>query len=527
MRKKIAAAICLILLSMSFLGCSNAELGYLKLANEVNNLKSFEISGEAEVYYNADEIKKVIYDTMQSNIYTKQEFDEEYKDFQGKQKIKLTYKGNIDLSDDNVMYFMDLSATLNNEKIQLGKVYISLKDGVYVERDLLINLYKSSKAFLPNLKDSYFYSGEYERDLRDALGSSEYIEIVSADSLKEVMYGVYGENANILLGYEKSSEIYESASNFLTKAFKGYSTGCVSQINSGYAVEVNGEKLTKVILECFDYVANNIDLIIDSFSEYTKELYTLMEPSLESQVDLEEFNLDKNERAELAGTVLSLKGSFEYYLKDGSLDFLKMITFKESIKKINNDYVSELSLSMDKSNNSLAYLKVKNKVTPKQVEVEFPLGGTPVETVIEDVKQVENKYNPVNAIEVTWMKDNGSYADEEDWDYGYDYCNLYYERKYTTPLSQSENYDWCEYKNINKSMYVPFRQICDILGEEIGWDNKAKKAYVIKDGKNITVDTILEYKTSFVKIKDFEKLGYTVSYDGSQSGYHVVRITKK
>ena len=39
-----------------------------------------------------------------------------------------------------------------------------------------------------------------------------------------------------------------------------------------------------------------------------------------------------------------------------------------------------------------------------------------------------------------------------------------------------------------------------------------RKAYIAKDGKNIAMDGILEGGKSFVGIREFEKLGYTVSY---------------
>ena len=61
--------------------------------------------------------------------------------------------------------------------------------------------------------------------------------------------------------------------------------------------------------------------------------------------------------------------------------------------------------------------------------------------------------------------------------------------------------------------YLPVRTIGEALNETVGWDSHAKQAYVVKDGKNINMAGAIYNSRAFIKIRDFEKLGYTVTWN--------------
>ncbi len=66
---------------------------------------------------------------------------------------------------------------------------------------------------------------------------------------------------------------------------------------------------------------------------------------------------------------------------------------------------------------------------------------------------------------------------------------------------------------IDGSIYLPLRQIMESSGYEVSWDEEARKAYVnVGDEKIDMTGTIIDNRT-YVKIRDFEKLGATVEYD--------------
>ena len=64
----------------------------------------------------------------------------------------------------------------------------------------------------------------------------------------------------------------------------------------------------------------------------------------------------------------------------------------------------------------------------------------------------------------------------------------------------------------NGRAYLPLRMIAEILGEEVVWENSTKTPYVMQDGQRIDMKGKLKDGRAFVGIRDFEKLGYTVTY---------------
>lgn len=90
---------------------------------------------------------------------------------------------------------------------------------------------------------------------------------------------------------------------------------------------------------------------------------------------------------------------------------------------------------------------------------------------------------------------------------------------------------------IDGSIYLPLRQIMECAGYRVSWDGEERKAYVtVGDEKIDMTGTIINNKT-YVKIRDFEKLGATVDYsetffhsnaynDFSKSCYAVISFVK-
>ncbi len=66
---------------------------------------------------------------------------------------------------------------------------------------------------------------------------------------------------------------------------------------------------------------------------------------------------------------------------------------------------------------------------------------------------------------------------------------------------------------IDGSVYLPLRQLMENAGYEVSWDAELRKAYVTVDDEKIEMTgTIIDNKT-YVKVRDFEKLGATVDYE--------------
>lgn len=525
MKKKIAAILCIMFCFMTLFGCSSAELGYLDLYNEMANIKSYQLSGTTEFYYDAEAIKDFILKNSKDEE-SKAFVEEELKEFIGKKTIALSFDGSCKTEDDKVEYYLDFAAAVDGKKTELGDVYISSVNGIYVERDMVINLYKLSKDLLTEYKDSYFYSEDYEKELRAILGTSEYIEIVSAEDLKSEVESF--DESLYLSNISQDKEINDKAIELIKTVFKGYSSGAVTSVSGGYNISISGDKLITMASDCLGYMYNNIDDVISGYSMVTDLLDSLTGNEYEEDYSDSDYQLSNEECAEIAGEIAGIKAQLDYMYKKGELDIIKPFSYNQTVKKSGNNYICESVLSMAQGSKNLGYIKSKMNIEPKTINIQTPKAGTPMVEIMNKVSTLEDKYNPIKKVEISWEKSNGLEEDEDyDWDGDYEWCDIYCFRDYDPPLSNQETYDYCEYKNVNKEMYIPLRQICEYFGEEVGWDNKAKTAYILKGNKKVYVKGILDTKTVFVRVRDFEKLGYSVKYDGSDPDFHSILIQKK
>ncbi len=105
--------------------------------------------------------------------------------------------------------------------------------------------------------------------------------------------------------------------------------------------------------------------------------------------------------------------------------------------------------------------------------------------------------NPPIAMKITWHGESGQ------------------AQVFVRPVGEKEsNFDdgLYDFHNIGGSMYLPMRKICERLGEIVDWDPVLGRAYVVRGENRIDMTGKLINGTTFIKIRDFEKLGYLVDY---------------
>lgn len=78
----------------------------------------------------------------------------------------------------------------------------------------------------------------------------------------------------------------------------------------------------------------------------------------------------------------------------------------------------------------------------------------------------------------------------------------------------------------NGSFYVPLRGTAEFFGETVMWDESTGTAGIKRDGKIIAMDGVLYDNTYFVKIREMEKLGYTVDYVDHGSDQFEITVSK-
>lgn len=73
--------------------------------------------------------------------------------------------------------------------------------------------------------------------------------------------------------------------------------------------------------------------------------------------------------------------------------------------------------------------------------------------------------------------------------------------------------------------YFPMQLIAEKFDEDMDWDGMLQRSYVQREGKRIYMSTIKVGDTPYVKIRDFEILGYKIEYQGFER-YALVDMTK-
>jgi len=157
--------------------------------------------------------------------------------------------------------------------------------------------------------------------------------------------------------------------------------------------------------------------------------------------------------------------------------------------------------------------------------VDDNIARTPLDTLnpilIDDITDMFNKaereVNYVTRADLSWWNWRSGRGEETDhmvW------TNVRFE------FVEGRGWDNMNCFNEYGALYVPLRRMADWLGEEVVWDSEERKAYVVRGGDRIEMDGKVIHGATYVMVREFEKLGYTVEYNLEEWGSHIVTISR-
>lgn len=525
MKKKLVIILSLILVLSLLSGCSRAELGYLDMSSEMSSAEEFRVTGSITGEIDFDALAALMDKTMakiaENDSYTDY-YEGQTKDsfseagLTGTKKIKIDYEM-LANQKSAMSYWADFDVTFNGKRFEMGDLYFDAANGLFISKKLLIGVYDLYKDFSPKQWDSYFYSVEYRDELLKAMGNSDYVSME------------YTEDANPALAMEidtfqaMNKEVNEEAVTFITKAFSGFTTGAVSSVSGGYKISLNGKQGKKLIADVLLYAMDNTDKIMNAYKDFSIAILenTVDLTAEEKEETIAEINdlLGQNSQIMISSFLAMARQGFLEMDKAGYLDSLNGFQYSETLKKSGSMYISQQEMSLMDLNKSVCSINSQAEATIQQVDIILPEGGTSLETLQEAVTALENKYNPVIIAELTWWNSDSGNEDAE--------ISIDYKRGKESPFASSVESSYESYFIKDKRLYVPMRSISESLGEQVAWDQKAKKAYVSRGNKQIEMTGIIKDGTTYIKLIDFEKLGYKVSYEYDKEwGMHTANISK-
>jgi hypothetical protein len=525
MKKKLVMILSLILVLTLLSGCSRAELGYLDLSSKVGSEEEFRATGSVTGEIDFDALSALMDETM-----AKVAANEPYTDYYegqskdsfseagltGTKEIKIDYEMLAD-REYSMSFWADFDVILNGKHYEMGDMYFDAAKGMLVSKKLLIGIYDLYKDFAPNKWDSYFYSTEYRDELLKAMGDSDYISMEYIDNADpELVTRIDALQAT-------NKEMNDAAVKFVTNAFSGFTTGAVSSVSGGYKVSLNGKQGKKLIADFLLYAMDNTGKIINAYKDFSIAiLENTADLTTEEKEDaIAQFDelLGQNSQIMISSYLAMARQGFLEMDKAGYFDSLNGFQYQETLKKSGNKYISQQNMSLTDHNKSVCSLLSQTELTVQNVDISQPSGGTSLEALQEATTALENKYNPVISAELTWWTS----------DYGSEYDQIWidYERGKESPFVSSVESSSESYIVKDKRLYVPMRSISESLGEQVSWDLKAKKAYVSHGGKQIEMTGIIKDGKTYIKVIDFEKLGYKVTYEYDKDlGMNTASISK-
>ncbi|MDO4532041.1 MAG: copper amine oxidase N-terminal domain-containing protein [Bacillota bacterium] len=514
MKKKLAAFLCGVMCVTAFTGCSTDELAYLKMSSDmIDAMEVCAIEGtmQADVDFDA------LYDfgIAASEAINGEGYAvvPEEQVISGKKALTVDYEMNMNL--DALEYDMAFDVQFEGREYDLGKMYYSLNQGVFVTGDTLWGIYELAGDVAKDYKESYILSEAFGKDLKALLAESPYIELASVSDLT-------GVEAGAVIPEDGMKGLYDSTFTFYEELLKGFETGMLHKVDGGYQIKADGKSVAELLVKLLQFFAENPDQMLDAAETYFMQVLDVMPVGTAADTEMAKeemkalFAEAKASKEELAELCKELAALLEEGVKDeGAAMLLESIQYEATVKKMGESYASTAIYGLQHGKQAVCTLKTDAVMKPAAVTIAFPEKGVSVEELTEKLAELENKYNPITGVSVKW----GWFGDNTS-------AEISIKRSVAEGAYFYGGYNWSDLIIEDGRAYLPLRMIAEMLGEEVGWENSTKTPYVMKDGQRFDMKGKLQEGRAYVGIRDFEKMGYTVTYTKAEDGLKVAEILK-
>ena len=473
--KKWLALLMILVLAMGTLtGCSPTEQEYYNLITEASTQKVYQDSGSIELSLAR----------LPENMFEGEKSVNTDLVVKSINQHRIDYSGKVDLNKGIIQYDFSMVDKKTGKQSHILSI-AGRNDMFYIKIDDMIN-------YLKNFCDT-----KENQRLDQLYGDIEYVS-VSLQELDKTMPG-----SEIVLDkniYEKSSQqqmlIRSLLNELLNKVYDKYESNLISKSNNQYTLTLRGTDTVNILEPAAIYTINNIEKLGAVLKAFLKSL---------AQDEMAELGLTNDMKAEaLKGIdqmVVDVKQNRHEYLNE-----IKVMsaTANEDLAKTVND--SEWSSTIEKKDAQTYEMTGKIRLhitsgtpieemditlnlkdtlkTCKDVQVVIPTAG--IITYEELEKRMPKQMN----VHV----DDGIYSLDKGFSSSSGLINVSLE---------------------NDQVYLSLRTVAESMGEKVGWDEALQQAYVEQNGEQIIMTGLIVDGQTLVKSRDWEKLGYKISWDDS------------
>lgn len=467
-----------LLVSVLLSGCSKAEKDFYALQKECANLNAYVDTGE--ISFSINQLpENITGDSAISQGILLQLF----------KNLNFSYEQKVDMDRQliSTSVYLKLTETASPQEI----ISIICKDKMaYIRIDEL------AKFLTP-------FAGQELSPFLDAVDGKEYLSI-SEDEILTILAAQGGTMQNNSLKYLWDMDKMKLQQGLYYRLFEGlindvydqYETGVVTKQGNKFSITLTAQEIVTLIKPFLVYSIEHVDKF-DNFLISTVENL--------SDEEMEMLNLDPNERE------MYLQGITEAVnqVKLAGPELLdqweaseQMVT--DEINKILGD--SKLTSTMQKTSNNTFDSEVELLLQIKDDdEANVPLE---ISLNIKDRIKKSNAFNITtpteNLISLTDFQSKLPLVMKIQPNYGFYTFNHGFINEFSELDTKIED---------DNHTYVPMRQVADEFNEKIGWDNIKRQAFVERDKSRIYFDGNIKDDCFFVSVKEFEKIGYKISWD--------------
>lgn len=480
-------AIILVLLAGILSGCSPAEKGMQSYYQEMSSIDRYENAGEISVGLNA----------------LPQDANLDTKDLAlvktTLNKFSITFQGKVDMDKQIMTYDFFLKDKSTGSTQELTTVIIS-GNTIYIKVSGLIKLM------------SLMGESNLDKNLTKAFGGADYLAIPMDQFSKEMLpagktgIGMWGPGSNLLDQSKKQQDlILKLVSGLSDQVLDQYESGLVVQNGSQYVFSVSPANGVECFKSLVIYTINNAEKLGNFL---TNTLTNMPDEEMKS------FGLDPTMRSQyvmlIQAGISDISANRSQYLteinglgKEETDEFIKMFDgshYTLSIaKKGSQSYESGADIRLVVSDPQKPSDKMDlsiNAASTLSACPEFTV--TVPSTGVTTWAEVEKRISQVMKVQTT----SGAF-------------------KLTKGTTQTQGK--IGVKIIKNYTYLQLRAVATALNEEVSWNGTAHRAYVERLGSKIDMTGTVINGRTYIKIRDFEKLGYQIQWDAKTKTVTIIK----
>ncbi|MDD2498236.1 MAG: copper amine oxidase N-terminal domain-containing protein, partial [Desulfitobacteriaceae bacterium] len=337
-----------------------------------------------------------------------------------------------------------------------------------------------------------------------AFEGTEYIALSMQEYNVIASNNIFKQGTNFFsLAREQQNIILNNISDFSMEVYDNYQTGLVRKTDKGYAFSVDPEGAVKCFQSILVYTINNIEkfgaCLTDSITALTDDQMRVL--GLEPNI--------KNE-------ILSMIDPFVANVKENRSNYLEFINEIGNEKEYIDAFKgSEITMSLEKEVPETYATTTLFRIVfqdPVDADNKFDCSINsqsvmsacePFDVIIPEqgvitIAELEKRMSQVMSIKTG----NGDY---------------------TLTYGPESIIGRTEVKMINNQTYLPLREVGEALNESVNWDGKMRRAYVERNGRQIDMTGTNINSRIFIKIRDFEKLGYQVQWEAETKTVTIIK----